>query len=78
VHLLVDVHTVFCDVGSAVDGFDITPVVAESFIITPGERYNFIIDASQPVGNYWVRGETLDREFMKRAEAIFVQFIWLR
>ena len=54
----------------AVDGFDITPVVAESFIIAPGERYDFILDASQPVGNYWVRGETLDREFMKRAEAI--------
>ena len=54
----------------AVDGFDITPVVAESFIIAPGERYDFILDASQPVGNYWVRGETLDREFMKRAKAI--------
>jgi hypothetical protein len=46
--------------------FNITPVVAESFIIAPGERYDFIIDASQAVGNYWVRGETLDREFMKR------------
>lgn len=44
----------------ASDGYDIDPWVVESFIIQPGERYDFILDANQPDGNYWIRGVSLE------------------
>lgn len=44
----------------ASDGYDIKPVKAESFIINPGERFDFLVDADQEVGNYWIRGESLE------------------
>lgn len=46
----------------ASDGYDIDPWVVESFIIQPGERYDFILDANQPIGNYWIRGESLEHD----------------
>lgn len=52
------------------DGFKIEPVVVESVVVTPGERYNFILETNQRPDNYWIRGETLDRRFAKKAEAI--------
>lgn len=39
----------------ASDGYDLEPVECESFIINPGERYDFVLNANQPVGNYWIR-----------------------
>ncbi|XP_069141618.1 uncharacterized protein [Argopecten irradians] len=53
----------------ASDGYDVKPVDAESFIINPGERYDFIITANQTVGNYWIRAETLEIK-LHRVEAI--------
>ncbi|XP_021357767.1 laccase-2-like [Mizuhopecten yessoensis] len=44
----------------ASDGYDFQPVEVESFIINPGERYDFIINANQVIGNYWIRAETLE------------------
>ncbi|XP_022299973.2 uncharacterized protein LOC111108406 [Crassostrea virginica] len=42
------------------DGYPIQPIVAESFIINPGERFDFVLEANQTVGNYWIRGKTLE------------------
>jgi len=40
----------------ASDGYDIEAEEAESFIINPGELFDFELLADQPVGNYWIRG----------------------
>lgn len=42
------------------DGYPIKSTLVESFVINPGERFDFIIDANQPIGNYWIRGKTLE------------------
>ncbi|XP_065652013.1 uncharacterized protein LOC100198324 [Hydra vulgaris] len=42
------------------DGYDIEPWIVESFIINPGERYDFILTADQPYGNYWIRADSLE------------------
>ncbi|OWF48227.1 laccase-1-like [Mizuhopecten yessoensis] len=55
---------------TASDGFDFKPVVAESFIINPGERYDFFIVAEQPIANYWVRAETIEYPNPHKAKAI--------
>ncbi|KAK3083782.1 hypothetical protein FSP39_003158 [Pinctada imbricata] len=52
------------------DGYKIQPVVVESLIIHPGERFDFVIYATQPVDNYWIRGETLEVNRRTIAEAI--------
>lgn len=44
----------------ASDGYDFEPLVAESFIINPGERYDFLLRATQEIGNYWVRAESME------------------
>lgn len=49
----------------ASDGYDLKPMVVESFIINPGERFDFIVDANQTVGNYWVRGESIEVHLTK-------------
>uniref|UniRef100_A0A0B7AYM5 Plastocyanin-like domain-containing protein n=2 Tax=Arion vulgaris TaxID=1028688 RepID=A0A0B7AYM5_9EUPU len=54
----------------ATDGHPIQPVVVESLILNPGERYDIILVANQSVGNYWIRGQTLQREHNHTAEAI--------
>ena len=38
----------------ASDGCDIRPLQVESFVINPGERFDFTLTADQPTGNYWV------------------------
>lgn len=52
------------------DGFPIQPVTVESFIINPGERYDFTLVANQTIGNYWIRGRTLEMNRVTMAEAI--------
>ena len=52
------------------DGHKIIPIVVESFIIHPGERYDFILHANKATGNYWVRGQTLEVNRRTLAEAI--------
>ena len=44
----------------AADGFLVEPVPADYIIIYPGERYDFILEANQTGGNYWIRAETLE------------------
>ena len=43
------------------DGYWTKPVMNVDFIIIhTGERYDFILDANQPLKNYWMRAETLE------------------
>ena len=45
----------------ATDGYDITPIPVESFIIYPGERYDFIVQMNQTAKtNYWIRATAFD------------------
>ncbi|KAK6994735.1 laccase, partial [Biomphalaria glabrata] len=44
----------------ATDGNEVDPLLVESFIINPGERYDFVVVANQSIDNYWIRGETLE------------------
>lgn len=44
----------------AVDGFFVQPVTADFIIVHTGERYDFVLEASQEVSNYWIRAETLE------------------
>ncbi|XP_060077747.1 uncharacterized protein LOC132557276 [Ylistrum balloti] len=44
----------------ASDGFEIQPVVAESFIVAAGERFDFEINTNQTIGSYWIRAETIE------------------
>ncbi|KAK3105563.1 hypothetical protein FSP39_000555 [Pinctada imbricata] len=50
----------------ATDGYDVRPMEYESFIIHPGERYDFILNASGPAANYWIRSQSLqvDKELI--------------
>ena len=42
------------------DGYDVENIVVESFIINPGERFDFLLIANQSVGNYWFRAVSLE------------------
>lgn len=44
----------------SMDGSDVIPFEVESFLIYPGERYDFSVEANQPVGNYWIRAESIE------------------
>ncbi|XP_048742279.2 uncharacterized protein LOC125655810 [Ostrea edulis] len=52
------------------DGYPVQPTIVDSFVINPGERYDFSIVANQSVGNYWIRGKTLEVTRTTVAEAI--------
>ncbi|XP_059146111.1 uncharacterized protein LOC131933346 [Physella acuta] len=54
----------------ASDGYDCQPRVIESVVVHPGERYDFIITANQTVGNYWIRGVTMESGVDHISEAI--------
>ncbi|XP_048741747.1 uncharacterized protein LOC125655476 isoform X2 [Ostrea edulis] len=54
----------------ATDGYYIKPVVVESVILHPGERFDFIIQANENVGNYMIRGQTLEVDRRTIGEAI--------
>ena len=43
----------------ASDGVPFFPKVVESFLIFAGERFDFVIEAKQAVGNYWIRARGL-------------------
>lgn len=50
--LSIDNHTMTM---IASDGSEFVPVVVDSFVSYAGERFDFILDANQEVGNYWIR-----------------------
>ncbi|KAG6844817.1 Acyl-coenzyme A oxidase 2 [Tephrocybe sp. NHM501043] len=40
------------------DGENTQPLVVDSFQIYAGQRYSAILNANQPVGNYWIRADS--------------------
>ncbi|KAH9953170.1 laccase [Russula dissimulans] len=38
-----------------VDGNNVQPLVIDSLVIFAGQRYSVVVNANQPVGNYWIR-----------------------
>ena len=42
------------------DGYDVNDTVVESFIVNPGERFDFLLTANQTIGNYWIRANSLE------------------
>ncbi|KAK7104785.1 uncharacterized protein [Littorina saxatilis] len=56
----------------ATDGHDFEEVAAESFVINPGERYDFILTANKSVDEYMILAETLEIDTTVRhvAEAV--------
>lgn len=44
----------------ATDGFLLEPIPVDYIIIHAGERYDFVLEANQTDGNYWMRAETLE------------------
>lgn len=54
----------------ASDGFYVKPIEVESVIIHPGERFDFLIRATKPPGNYMIRGHTLEINRRTVAEAV--------
>ncbi|XP_065666473.1 uncharacterized protein LOC136087510 [Hydra vulgaris] len=44
----------------ASDGYDIKPYSAESVIVHPGERFDFILNANKTIDNYWIRAESME------------------
>ncbi|XP_065665483.1 uncharacterized protein LOC136086912 [Hydra vulgaris] len=44
----------------ASDGYDIKPYSAESVIVHPGERFDFILNANKTIDNYWIRAESIE------------------
>lgn len=39
----------------ATDGNDIQPIYADKFFMSSGERFDFVLEANQYPGNYWIR-----------------------
>lgn len=44
----------------ASDGHDVAHTAVESFIINPGERFDFLLTANQSVHNYWIRANSIE------------------
>ncbi|KOC69892.1 Laccase-5 [Habropoda laboriosa] len=44
----------------AIDGNDIEPLVVNSIVSFPGERYDFVINTNQTPGSYWIQLRALD------------------
>ena len=42
------------------DGYRFSDTTVQSFIISPGERFDFIVTGDQPPGCYYIRVETLE------------------
>ena len=43
----------------ASDGAELEPTEIESFIFSPGERYDVTVTFDQEIGNFWLRAETM-------------------
>ena len=54
----------------ASDGNTFERVDVESFNIFAGERFDFVLNASMPVGNYWIRVRGLADCGVKQAKQV--------
>ncbi|KAL0954253.1 hypothetical protein HGRIS_005381 [Hohenbuehelia grisea] len=39
------------------DGLNVEPVMVEKLQIFASQRYSFVLEANQPIGNYWIRAD---------------------
>ena len=46
----------------ATDGYLVKPLVVDYIALEGGERYDFLLEANQGGGNYWIRAETFEIE----------------
>ena len=44
----------------ATDGYLVEPVEVDYISIHSGERYDFLVEANQEIGNYWLKAETME------------------
>ncbi|XP_039257030.2 uncharacterized protein LOC120333742 [Styela clava] len=44
----------------ATDGYDIKPMLVSSIVIHSGESFDFVVDASNEISNYWIRVRGLE------------------
>lgn len=58
----------------ASDGYDVTPVECESIIVNPGERYDFLLTADQPIGNYWIRTVSMEANVKNHNEEAILSY----
>ena len=52
------------------DGYRFNDTPVQSFIISPGERFDFIVTGDQTAGCYYIRAQTLEVGLTHTAEAI--------
>jgi FtsP/CotA-like multicopper oxidase with cupredoxin domain len=45
----------------ATDGSEVHPQPVQSVVVFGGERYDVLVTASRPSGNFWIRAETLEK-----------------
>ena len=56
----------------ASDGNPFEKVYVESFNIFAGERFDFVLHANQPVGNYWVRARGMADCVVKKVRQVAI------
>ena len=62
----------------ATDGMELRdPVMADSVIVTTGERYDFELEATNVVDNYWIEAKTLEVGY-PTSFAIVVELLYVR
>ncbi|KAL5274167.1 hypothetical protein ACFFRR_000750 [Megaselia abdita] len=54
VEFSIDNHTLLV---ISTDGNDLQPIEVESILLTSGERYDFVLEANQMMGNFWIRAQ---------------------
>lgn len=70
----VDNHTLII---IASDGHYINPVEVDTLVSYAGERYDFVLHADQPIGNYWLRVKGLmdcDERFLKAHQGAIIRY----
>ncbi|KAF5297473.1 hypothetical protein FQR65_LT10009 [Abscondita terminalis] len=75
IELSIDNHTI--TVISS-DGRDFIPVKAESVVTYAGERFDFIVNADQPIDLYWMRFKGLmdcDERFLSANQVAVLQYV---
>lgn len=74
VEISIDNHTLTV-IGS--DGWYFEPVVVSTLVTYAGERFDFVLNADQPIGNYWIRVRGLmdcDERFEKAHQVAVLRY----
>ncbi|TFK97223.1 laccase [Pterulicium gracile] len=60
-----------------VDSVDHKPLVVDSIHIYAGQRYSFVLNANQPVNNYWIRAnpERGDKDFKDGINSAILRYV---